>query len=300
MLGRVSIFLNYTDMRSRLFFNFSCVIQFFDFSQRLFHQILNKFLALSFVDFFHTVKKMLALRLDIFSVQAARKLRNLRMADSCRTTGRTAAAHDAIKRKIRAFCKITALRVGNVLHCLKILRAGACAGIASYARINFRVKLHHNSLFRLNLVDVVNLFNKREERKCRNVHSINNFLRAGKTSLKLVFAFHAVNCRASAAETVSATAASFQLVASVFHRIHYCKFCRYFIFFSKQIYCSHLSFIFCHFYTPKRGRLPLTSNLRFSAAPSPKGLMPLKNPGETEPQVSNISILEVILQAGQS
>ena len=163
---------------------------------------------------------MRALGRDIFARQPSRKLRHLRMGDSRGTAGGTYAAHDAVETFLRAFRVFAPLRVGDVLHDVKPLRTAFRAGVAADTRINFGIQLHHDLLRGLDLLDVVNLFDEREEGQRGDVHPLLDLRLTGEAGFQFLLSLDAVDRGAGAAETVAAAAAAHQLIARVFHRFH--------------------------------------------------------------------------------
>ena len=94
------------------------------------------------------------------------------MGNSCGTAGRTYSAHNAVKGFFRALVEFSALSISDVLHNVKLLRAALCAGVAADTGIYFGIKLHHYLLGGFDLFNVIDLFDKREERKRRNIHVV--------------------------------------------------------------------------------------------------------------------------------
>ena len=183
---------------------------------------------------------MVAVRGEIFAVQAAGQHRDLRMRNARRTPRRADAAHDAVEGFFRALFIFAALRVGDVLHDVQALRTGLGAGVAADAGIDLGIELHHDLLRGLHLLDVVDLLDQREERERRDVHIVLDLCRARETGMQLTVALDAVDRGARAAEAVAAAAATHQLIAGILHGLHDGQACRHLIFFAEQENSYHL------------------------------------------------------------
>jgi len=142
------------------------------------------------------------------------------MRNTCRATGRTYAAHYAVKGFFSTSLKVTSLCVCNVLHYVKSLSTSLCAGVASDAGVNFGIKLHHYSFAYRYFFNIIHLLYKGEERQSRYVHSLFNLGLTSETSLKLALALDSVYCCTSTAEAVTAAATAYKLIACVFHCAH--------------------------------------------------------------------------------
>ena len=159
------------------------VIKLFHFLDRLLHQAFDDCLEFSFPDLFHPFFEMFALGREIFSRQAAGKLRHLWMRDSCRTTRGAHAAHDAVETLFRALFVFAALGVSDILHDVEPLGTAFRAGVAAYAGINFGIELHHDLLRGLYLFNIVNLLHQREKGQRRHIHALLHLRLAGEASL---------------------------------------------------------------------------------------------------------------------
>ena len=157
------------------------------------------------------------------------------MADFCRTARRADATHNAVERFVRAVLKFAALRIGDVLHDVQVLRTRASTRIAADACVDFGIELHHDPLFGRDRIDVVHLLYERKKRQRRDVHIVDDFCLARQARVQAVLSFDAVHRRACAAKTVSAPAAAHEFVPRVFHRIHDRQMFGHFISFPEQV-----------------------------------------------------------------
>mgnify|MGYP003283404500 FL=1 len=221
------------------------VIEFFHFVDRLIHNIFHEFYKIAVIYLGNSLFKVLALGRDIFAVKSAREFGDLRVRYARGTTRRTNSAHNAVETLLGALFVLAALSVRYILHYVKTLRTSLGAGVATYARINFGVKLHHYLLGRLDFFYIVHLLYEREERQRSHVHTFFYALLTGKAGFEFLFALYAVNRGARAAKTVSATATAHEFIPRVFHCFHYGKTRRHFVFLTEKIY---VYFVF-HIYT---------------------------------------------------
>ena len=83
------------------------------------------------------MRQMFGLGGDVLAVQAARQQGDLRMRDSGRAAGGAYAAHDAVEGFFGALFEFSALRIGDVLHDIEVLRAALSAGVAADASYKF-------------------------------------------------------------------------------------------------------------------------------------------------------------------
>ena len=162
------------------------------------------------------------------------------MRNACGTAGRTYSAHNAVKGFLRALVELSALSVCDILHNVQILRATLCAGIAADTRIYFGIKLHHYLLGRFYLLYIIYLFDKREERKRRNIHIVFDFCLTGKAGFEFSVAFDSVNRCARTAEAVTATASANKLISRIFHGAHDGQVIGNAVFLSEQVNVYHI------------------------------------------------------------
>ena len=169
-----------------LFLDLSVVIELLHLGDRLLHDLLNQLVVCTLVDLFNTLCQVLALRLDVLAGETSCQQADHRVRDARGTSDGAAAAAYAVEGLFCALFKLAALCVCNVLHNVQVLRAGLCAGVAADAAVNFRIKLHHDLLVRLDLVDVISTLVCGEERNACNIHALLHLCLAGQAGLQLV------------------------------------------------------------------------------------------------------------------
>ena len=168
------------------------------------------------------------------------------MRDACGASGGANAAHYAVKGLFCALSEIASLSVCDVLHNVKLLSTSLCAGIAAYAAVDLRIKLHHNSLCGRDIVYIVDLLYEGEERQGSDVHIFLNLGLTCETGLELGIALYSVDSCTSAAEAVSASAAYDKLISGIFHSLHDCKACRNCVLLAEQIDVYHFFHLETH------------------------------------------------------
>ena len=104
----------------------------------------------------------------------------------------------------------------------------------------FGIKLHHNLLVGLDLVDLIGSLISGEEGDGSNVHAFLYLSLASEAGLELVLALDSVNSSASTAETVTAAATSLEGVAGVFHSSHNGEVSGNAVFLTEEIHINHI------------------------------------------------------------
>ena len=221
-------------MRSSLLFNLTIVIEFFHLFDGLLHERFDQVIEIAVFDFFDTVLKVTAAGSKILAVDSSRKHSDLRVRDAGGTSGGANAAHYAVEGFFCAFFEITALSVCDVLHNVETLGASLGTSVTADTSVDFGIKLHHNRFVYGNLVYVVNFFYEGEEGEGCDIHVIFNLGLASEASLQFLVTLDTVNGCASATEAVTASAASDELIAGIFHSRHDRQVFRHLIFLAEK------------------------------------------------------------------
>ena len=221
-------------MRSSLLFDLTIVIELFHLFDGLLHERFDQVIEIAVFDFLDTILKVTAAGSKILAVDSSREHSNLRMRDTCGTSGGANAAHDTVEGFFCAFFEIAALSVSDVLHNVEALRASLGTSVATDTSIDFGVELHHDCFVYGNLIDVVNFLDQGEEGQCCDVHIVLNLRLASEACLELFVTLDTVDGCTSAAEAVTASAASDELIAGVFHCRHDRQIFRHLIFFAEK------------------------------------------------------------------
>jgi hypothetical protein len=162
------------------------------------------------------------------------------MRNFCRATNRAASAGYAVEGFLCALLKLASLCVCDVLHNVEALGARLGAGVTADARVDLGIKLHHNLLVGLDLIDLISSLISGEEGDRSNVHAFLYLSLASEAGLELILTLNSVNSCTSTAETVAAAATSLEGVACIFHSRHNGKVSGNAVFLTEEIHINHI------------------------------------------------------------
>ena len=147
------------------------------------HSLLDELIILAVVDLLNTLGQVFGLRRDVFSCETSCKNSDHRVGDLCRTSYGTASASDTVKGFFRTLLEVAALCVSDVLHNVQILGTCLCTCVAANAAVNLRIQIHHHSLLRFDIFNIICSLVCREERNSCHIHALFHLRLTGKACL---------------------------------------------------------------------------------------------------------------------